>query len=210
MKNKSFPLLLAITAAIYFLIAVESPAKTRILQYQDQRSSASVQPARMNGQPGIAVVFEGTDDLHYYATASAAPAPHLLLRISAKADGLTFGDTVYPEYHYFDDPAKGKIEVYVGNFTVFIPMTKAERREPPDGAVENAGAESVGLRRRVLVTIKGIACTSELCLSPFTKTIAAEVNLSQMDAWPQIDFKTAPPPETPTTKPKTEIGRAHV
>lgn len=173
------------------LFASEAPAKTLITQYQDQSSGASIQPAHMNDQPGIAVVFEGTDDLHYYATAETAPAPHLLLVVSAKADGLTFGNAVYPEYQYFNDAVQGKIEVYVGNFKVFLPITQVIKF-------------GVGLEKTtVTVTIKGIACTSELCLAPFTKEVTAEADLSQMDNWPDIDFKAAPPREDITEPEKT-------
>ncbi len=190
-KTDRLPWLLSVGAGLFLLVSNVS-AGTVITEYADQSSSVSVQAARMNGQPGIAVVFTGTDDLHYYATATAAPAPHLKLKISAEADGLTFGEAVYPEYQYFDDPVKGKIEVYVGNFKVFVPITKAERREPPDGVTENAGVISEGLRPAAVVTIEGIACTSELCLSPFTKEITAELHLLQMADWPVIDFKAAP------------------
>jgi thiol:disulfide interchange protein DsbD len=162
----------------------ESLAKTLITQYQDQSSSASIQPARMNGQPGIAVVFEGTDDLHYYATSESAPAPGLELKITAQAEGLTFGSAVYPEYQYFDDAVQGKIEVYVGNFKVFVPVTQEVKF-------------GLGLEKTtVTAAIKGIACTSELCLAPFTKEVTADVDLSQRANWPEISFKTAPPRET--------------
>jgi len=187
MKNKSCLLLLAMTTAIFCLIAVESSAKTLIAQYEDQSSSASVQPARMNGQPGIAVVFEGTDDLHYYAAPEAGGVQLIELKVSAKAEGLKFGDTVYPEYHYYDDPAIGKTEVYAGNFTIFVPIT---------GPVINAAKA-----KDVTVTIEGQACTSKLCLMPFTKEITTPINLMFDDA-PEIDFKTAPPREASITEPE--------
>ncbi|MHC5213461.1 MAG: hypothetical protein ACYSOO_02585, partial [Planctomycetota bacterium] len=80
-RNHLIPLFLAV--AVFSTAILNASAATPITQYQDQSSSASVQPARMNGQSGIAVVFEGTDDLHYYATPEAAPAPHLKLKITA-------------------------------------------------------------------------------------------------------------------------------
>ena len=36
-------------------------------------SSATLKPARMGGEFGIAVVFDGTDDLHFYAKSDTAP-----------------------------------------------------------------------------------------------------------------------------------------
>lgn len=173
MENKKHPIIGITTAIIVCLCVSSAPAKTLITEYQDQSSSASLQAAKMNGQPGVAVVFEGTDDLHYYATEEGAPAPHLKLKVSAQADGVTFGDAVFPEYAYFDDAAKGKIEVYVGNFEVFIPIISVVK-----GTITT----------EVTATIKGIACTSELCLRPFTKTITAGVDLSK---WPDINFLDA-------------------
>ncbi|MHC4386804.1 MAG: protein-disulfide reductase DsbD family protein, partial [Planctomycetota bacterium] len=175
MKNTIRLLLLVLIVASPSLLAGGAIAKTPITQYQDQSSSASVEPARMKGQPGIAVVFEGTDDLHYYATPEAAPAPGMELKVSAEAPGIMFGPVVYPAYSYFNDVAKGKIEVYVGDFKVFIPVVGNDKY------ISN-----------VTVTIKGIACTSQLCLAPFTKTVSAQIDLSPMDSWPAIDFKAAP------------------
>lgn len=201
MKNTIRLLLLVLIVASPSLLAGGAIAKTPITQYQDQSSSASVEPARMKGQPGIAVVFEGTDDLHYYATPEAAPAPGMELKVSAEAPSIMFGPVVYPAYSYFNDVAKGKIEVYVGDFKVFIPVVGNDKY------ISN-----------VTVTIKGIACTSQLCLAPFTKTVSAQIDLSQMDSWPAIDFKAAPPraqttenvttePQTPAAKADTSLGK---
>ena len=178
MKNRNHLIPLFLAVAVFSTAILNASAATPITQYEDQSSSASVQPARMNGQSGIAVVFEGTDDLHYYATPEAAPAPHLKLKITAEAEDLTFGDTVYPEYQYFNDAAKGKIEVYVGNFTVFVPISTP--------IINPAEAKDV------TVTVEGIACTSELCLTPFTKEIIAKVAWPVGDV-PEINFKTASP-----------------
>ncbi|MHC4906051.1 MAG: protein-disulfide reductase DsbD family protein [Planctomycetota bacterium] len=199
MKNKPCFLWLVLSVAGLSFGAGNASAKTLITQYQDQSSSASIQPARMKGQPGIAVVFEGTGDLHYYATAEAAPAPHLLLTVSAEAEGVSFGSTVYPEYQYFNDPVKGKIEVWVGDFKVFIPIT---------GPVLN-GAKP----KDVTVTIKGIACTSKLCLAPFTKELTSQMNL-MFDNVQELDLKAAPPrvdstePEKTTPPPSTGLTQA--
>jgi thiol:disulfide interchange protein len=158
-----------------FLFNLDALAKTVITEHKDQTSSASLQPAQMNGQPGIAVTFEGTEDLHYYATASGAPAPHLKLSITAEAMNATFGSAVFPEYDYFDDPVKGKIEVYVGNFKVFLPLATSEATGKTD----------------VTVLVEGIACTSQLCLAPFSKSLETTIDLSEAEKWSVIDFKTA-------------------
>jgi thiol:disulfide interchange protein DsbD len=133
------------------------------------------------------------------------------LKVSARANGLTFGSAVYPEYQYFDDAVQGTIEVYVGNFKVFVPIVEISVK---------------GENTTTTATIKGIACTSKLCLAPFTKEVSAEVNLTQMANWPEISFKTAPPrvtdekpqhgqaeldratrPQPATTEADTELGK---
>lgn len=202
MKAKKPLFVYVITAFCALLCCTNAFAETVITKYEDQTSSASIEPVRMNDQPGIAVVFKGTDDLHYYGTSEAAPSPGMELIITAAADGLTFGNAVYPEYKYFNDPAKGEIEVFVGDFKVFVPIT-----EPTS---IGAGLE----KTEVTATIKGIACTSKVCLMPFTKTVTGEIDLSQMDNWPKIDFKTAPPragsaePEQPTAETPTTTTEA--
>lgn len=178
MKDRRYSLYFLLSAILY-LLPFQALGKTLITEYQDQTSSASIQAAQMNGQPGIAVTFEGTDDLHYYATPEAAPAPGLELKITAAADGLTFGQAVYPEYQYFNDPAKGKIEVYVSDFKVFVPIT-----EPGI-----AGSQE----KDVTVTVEGIACTSQLCLAPFTKSLTKTIDLSDAENWSTVSFKTSSP-----------------
>ncbi|HOL31368.1 MAG TPA: cytochrome c biogenesis protein CcdA, partial [Anaerohalosphaeraceae bacterium] len=45
----------------------------------------------------------------------------------------------------------------------------------------------------VAVQISGLACTSQLCLAPFTKHISTPVDFSQAQAWPAVAFEPAPP-----------------
>ncbi|OHB63023.1 MAG: hypothetical protein A2Y76_14415 [Planctomycetes bacterium RBG_13_60_9] len=126
----------------------------------------------MDGTPGLAVIFEGTQDLHYYARAETAPAPGLQLKVEATAPGIEFGEPVFPEWELFDDPTGQKIEVYVGDFTVFVPIRESSIRA-------TAKAD-------VTVQIAGIACTSKLCLQPFDKTLATTLDLSKTDTWRPI------------------------
>jgi thiol:disulfide interchange protein len=151
-------------------------AATPIASYGQENSSAQIAAAQMNGTPGVAVVFEGTEDMHYYATAQAAPAPGMELVVEAVSENAAFGAAVYPAYGYFNDAAKGKIEVWAGNFTVFVPLTGTA----PAGPMP------------VTVTIRGMACTSEICLAPFTKTLSAVVDLSNTAALKTVAFEPAP------------------
>ncbi len=158
---------------------MQRPDAAEIVRYQNEVSYAHAEPASLDGVPGLAVVFEGTEDLHYYARAETAPAPELQLKVEARSGGIEFGDAVFPAWEIFDDPTGQRIEVYVGDFPVFIPILKEETLA---GQAEKA---------EVTIRIAGIACTSLLCLPPFEKTLTTPIDLSKLDTWPPISLTAA-------------------
>ena len=154
-----------------------------IVRYGNEHSNARLEPARMNGQPGLTVIFQGTKDLHYYARAQTAPSPGLQLKVEASSNGIEFGKAAFPQWQTFVDATGKTVEVYVGDFRVFVPI-----RTP--SVATQALAE-------VTVQIQGIACTSQLCLPPFDKTLTTTLDLSTTGAWPQL----SPPPVAQQTVP---------
>ena len=159
-----------------------------LVRFEKEFSSARLEPAHMDSKTGIAVIFEGTDDLHYYAKAETAPAPGLELKVEAKSDNFDFGQTLFPNWHLFTDPLNNKIEVYEGHFTIFIPITTV--KTPTKTAVIDKGD--------IEVKIAGIACTSKICLPPFEKTLQTKIDWSQRSSWKNISSV-----ETGIDKPKT-------
>jgi thiol:disulfide interchange protein len=153
---------------------------TKLVEYEQESSSAHIEPARMDDKIGIAVIFEGTDDLHYYASSETAPAPGLELKVELKSDYFIFGNAVFPKWELFTDALGKKIEVYVGDFIVFVPITFVSI--PSD---DNEMAQS-----NIKVKISGIACTSMLCLPPFEHAINSTVDWTLRDSWNQISFAT--------------------
>jgi len=153
------------------------PEATQIVRFESEESTAHLTPARWEGRPGIAVVFRGTQDLHYYARSETAPAPGMQLKITATSNDLRFDAAVLPEWSLFDDPLGQQIEVYVGDFIAFVPIREesipADKSEIP-----------------VPVEITGIACTSQLCLPPFEKILDATFNLAEIATWPSISLGT--------------------
>jgi len=141
-----------------------------LVRYEDEFSSVRIEPARIGFKSGIAVIFEGTDDLHYYAKRQTAPAPGFELKIEAKSDDFEFGEAVFPKWHIFQDPTGSKVEIYAGRFTVFVPIKSAKAPTKAD----------------VKVKISGMACTSTFCLPPFEKTLQVRIDWSQRDSWKQI------------------------
>ena len=169
-------------------ITTDITTGVELARSEKEFSSARLEPARMGPKAGIAVIFEGTDDLHYYAKAETAPAAGLELKLEAKSDNFDFGQILFPKWHLFTDPLNNKIEVYQGNFTVFVPIIA-----PTKTAVIDKG--------NVEVKITGIACTSKICLSPFEKTLQTKIDWNQRDFWKNISS-----PETGIDKPKPIKG----
>jgi len=132
----------------------------------------------MGSKLGVAVIFEGTDDLHYYARKETAPGGYKL-EVEAKSDDFGFGEAVFPKPDFFQDSLGNSIEVYVGRFTVFIPLKTV--RDPTKTTTIDEG--------NVEVKISGTACTSNICLSPFEKTLRTRIDWSQADSWQEISFE---------------------
>jgi thiol:disulfide interchange protein len=171
-------------------------ATVELARHENETSSARLAHARMDDKPGIAVIFEGTDDLHYYAKAESAPAGYSL-KVEPKSDVFGFGDVVFPKWTTFFDKALNKgIEVYSGNFTVFVPVTENAAKTKTPLAVELTDVE---------VKITGIACTSKICLPPFEKNLKTTVDYSQRDSWKQISFETAGDTDAPLAGPAYSV-----
>ncbi len=159
-------------------------ASIELARYEDEFSSVRLQAVQMDMLFGVAVIFEGTDDLHYYAKPETSPAPGFKLKIVAKSEYFDFGDAIFPKWEIFTDSVSSKVEVYAGNFTVFVPIASAK-----------ATAEQV--TADVEVTITGITCTSKLCLPPFEKTLRMQIDWGRRDSWKQISLES----EADTTAP---------
>jgi thiol:disulfide interchange protein DsbD len=184
MMGMTFVLAYALSLAAYALpclaqstsgALVPQAQAVEIVRYQSEYSQARLEPARVDDRPGLAVLFEGTKDLHYYAKAETAPAPDLQLEVEATAPGVEFGKAVFPAWRIITDPTGKKAEVYAGAFRVFVPLRVPSAAAP--------------VPVDVTVRIRGIACTSRLCLPPFERTLAATVDWTKAAAWSQV----APP-----------------
>lgn len=158
-------------------------AEVELARHEQESSSVRIEPARMGEQNGIALVFTGTHDLHYYANPETANAPGFELKVGAKSDRFDFGEAVFPKWEIFTDPLGTKAEVYAGDFTVFIPIKAVT--EPTDT-----------VQGDVEVLITGQACTSKICLMPFQKTLQTTIDWSQRDSWAQIALEATAKVET--------------
>jgi len=121
-----------------------------LVRSEKEFSSVRLEPAQMGENAGIAVIFEGSDDLHYYAKPETAPAPGFELKVEAASDDFAFGQTLFPKWHLFTDPLNNKIEVYAGHFTVFIPITAI--KAPTKTTVIEEGDIEVRISEKTLQT----------------------------------------------------------
>jgi thiol:disulfide interchange protein len=161
------------------IITPGSPAGVELASSGQEVSTARIEPAQMDSEAGIAVIFEGTDDLHYYAKSETAPAEGLELKVQAKSEIFDFGEVVFPKWHLFTDPLGSKIEVYEGNFIVFVPITETKR-----------SSETIVGDSDIEVKITGIACTSKVCLPPFEQMLQTKIDWSQRNSWRKISLET--------------------
>jgi thiol:disulfide interchange protein len=158
-------------------------AGIELARQEQEYSSVRIEPARMGQRYGIAVIFTGTDDLHYYANPETATAPGFELKVAAKSDNFNFGDAMFPKWKIFTDPLGSKVEVYVGNFTVFVPIASVTKSDLVEGDIE--------------VLITGQACTSKICLLPFEQTLPMRIDWSRRDSWKQINLEAKADVGTP-------------
>lgn len=155
-----------------------------VVSGEGQYSRASVAPAKLSQQAGIVVSFQGSDDLHFYAVKENSPGGMYNLQITPKAEGIIFGDAIFPKWKdFYDNGLQKNVEVYVGDFDVFVP-------------VESGGTGT----KDVTVTIEGIACTSQVCLAPFEVQALANLDFAQVDNWKTVEFETAAPVDTTEMK----------
>jgi len=158
-------------------------SSVELARYENEFSNVRIriEPALVGSKPGLAFIFEGTDDLHYYAKSETAPATGFELKIRAKSEDFEFGKTISPKWKIFQDPTGSKVEVYSGNFTVFVPI-KTVKALPKTSEIVTSNIE---------VKISGIACTSMVCLPPFEKTLQITVDWSERDSWKDIRIVTS-------------------
>jgi thiol:disulfide interchange protein len=167
---------------------------TELVRYQNEFSFAHIESARMSSKHGLAVIFEGTEDLHYYAKSETASAPGFELKVQAKSNDIEFGKPIFPKWKVFQDPTGSKIEVYAGNFTIFVPIVTTPAQTKT----------TVSEMSKVEVKITGIACTGLVCLPPFEKTIQAKIDFTKTESWREISLEK--PSDTSGPEPATRLS----
>ena len=168
---------------ILFRFGVSSGQPNLIIE-----SVYSASPVRTGDRIGLAVQFQKAEDLHFYANKETAPGG-FALKVEATAKGVSFGPAEFPKHSMFFDKALQKeIEVFVGPFTIFVPIESP----PTTGSAE------------VTVKVSGIACTSKQCLPPFENSRAVKLDFATATSWPTIQL--FPGVQFPTPSPQIPPG----
>ncbi|HAL45622.1 MAG TPA: hypothetical protein DCP47_06890 [Phycisphaerales bacterium] len=104
---------------------------------------------RPDSNSSIKITFEMAEGWHFYAlSAFGKTFPDMGLKLNANADGINFGQPIFPSANeYFDKVTNQKLGVYSGTFHVFIPFS--------------TNIDSV--TTDVNITIDGVACNEQLC-----------------------------------------------
>ncbi len=163
-------------------VVIDPNTSFELLRFHEESSSVRIVPARMDEKIGLAVRFEGTDDLHYYARSETAPAPDFNLKVQVQSEDFNFGQAVFPQWEMFTDSIGNKVEVYVGSFDVFVPLVDDRSLTAKSGDIE--------------VRITGIACTSMVCLPPFENTFVTTMDFGDQQEFAQISFDEEGPVDT--------------
>lgn len=117
-------------------------------------------------ESAIEIRFQTAKGWHFYAPDETMP--DMSLKIMPQAQGLVFGNPIFPKSEpYFDKVINKNIGIYSGEFSVFVPFV----------AENNFPAADVN------VIIEGVACNNQLCrkadyVLSATLEISADANMS--------------------------------
>ena len=135
-------ILLLTLAATASLLSANDQVKDDLAQIN---LAFQYQPVKPDSNDAIQISFSMAKGWHFYADAKTAP-DGMELKVTAQAQGLAFGNPIFPKGELYSDPVTGKrLEVFSGKFNVCIPF--------------KTGTTSSDVK----VTIKGLACSEQLC-----------------------------------------------
>jgi thiol:disulfide interchange protein DsbD len=145
------------------------------------------QPAKPDSNNAIQISFNLSKGWHFYADAKTAPEG-MELKVTAQGQGLTFGKPIFPKGELYSDKVTGKkLDVFNGNFSIFIPFTTGANNTSSD----------------VKVMIKGLACSEQLC-KPSSYELTKKLEISSSADMSKPAFEIAAQKE-----PRQSVGGAN-
>ncbi len=139
----------------------------------------------------IAVHLQTADNWHFYASKETAPGG-MNLKVTADANGpVRFREPVFPESHlYYDKSLQQQLQVYSGDFKVFLPFTVEDITLDPNQI------QTVP----VTIAIEGAVCSDVQCRVPDFGTLAAVITIKPHKTEPRPQpsaFEVPEPPNEP-------------
>ncbi len=139
--------------------------KTDVVAISVEKQHETVSP---DGKSVLAVHFKMKKDWHFYASAESAPGGlNLKVTPSAEKDFLTFSAPVFPLPHsYFDKSSDKNLDVFSGEFTVFLPFSVNK--------TNSAGDKPVNVK----IAVEGAVCSDVQCRMPDFGQLSIEVKIA--------------------------------
>jgi thiol:disulfide interchange protein len=128
--------------------------KTDVVTISAEQQYEFVQPG---SKSALAVHFELKKDWYLYASAKTAPGGMNLKVKPSFPSYINFSEPIFPEAELYFDRALGKkLEVFSGNFTVFLPFTVSQDMPKTEGTWNTL----------VTIKIEGAVCSGMECRMP--------------------------------------------
>jgi len=167
-RRKTFRMALAVIIGVLLLPAAVTYGQARgarvayddVVQIEADLQHDLVRPA---AESVIALHFTVKDTWHFYADAATAPGG-MELKIKPQAEGVTFGEPVFPASKpYFDESTGTQVQAYSGEFSVYQPF-----------AVDAYATDSV----EIVIGVDGAICSESLCMRPALDKLRLGVKVS--------------------------------
>jgi len=169
MREKAAVILLLVLLFAVNGFAVPAPGniiKTDVVTISIEQQYDVVQPG---SKSALAVHFELKEDWHFYASVETAPGGMSLKIKPLAKKPVDFSELIFPQPHFYFDKFSGReLEVFSGEFTVFIPFSVAV-----DPLLPESGSAGVD----VTVGIEGAVCSDIQCRVPDFGGLSIEVKI---------------------------------
>ncbi|MFA5293741.1 MAG: cytochrome c biogenesis protein CcdA [Phycisphaerae bacterium] len=190
--SKTYLLLLAVTVMTAISFPAAASDQIKDANFAEVKIGFQHESVAPETNSSIQITFNLAKDWHFYADEKTAPQD-MSLKIVARGQGLIFSEPVWPKSHsYFDKFTGKKLEVYSGNFSVFIPFT----------------AEANSANTEVKVVITGLSCSEQLC-KPISYELAKKLDISASAGMNAPAFSVPVEPRQSPRKGDCNIGGAN-
>ncbi|MCK4913321.1 MAG: thioredoxin family protein [Planctomycetes bacterium] len=117
----------------------------------------------------LAIHFHLEDGWHFYGAAKTAPGQTNLKIKTITGKFINFSEPIFPASHlYFDELSGKKIEVFSGDFTVYLPFKTAD--------IKTVSKEDI--IEEVKIDISGAVCSARQCRMPDFGRLSTQIKIS--------------------------------